>query len=127
MITAPHDPQAFYANSMAAAPDAVRGFYTALTQQDARKLRMVLSDEFTFESPLASFDSPESFIQMVGSFGGWVETSRIIVDGDQVAHTFTYHMTAPGKADIPMCEVFELKGGKLVSSRAYNNPADFPS
>lgn len=127
MTTAPQNPKAFYDRSMAGAPDAVRAFYVALTRQDGDGLRAVLADDFTFASPLASFDSPEGFVQMVGAFGGWVETSRMIVDGDQVAHTFTYHMTAPGKADIPMCEVFELKDGKLASSRAYNDPADFPS
>ena len=64
---------------------------------------------------------------MVGAFAGWVDTSRLIVDGNHVAHAFTYHMTAPGTADIPMCEVFELEDEKIISSRAYNNPADFPA
>lgn len=35
-------------------------------------------------------------------------------------------MTAPGQADIPVCEVFELRDGLIRSSRAYNNAADFP-
>lgn len=64
---------------------------------------------------------------MVGRFGGWVESRRLIVSGDHVAHEFLYHMTEPGDADIPICELFELRDGKIRSSRAYNNAADFPS
>lgn len=123
----PADPRALYERTMAAAPPAVRAFYLALTQQDPAALLDTLCQDFTFQSPLASFDNPEGFVQMVSSFGGWVETGSCIVDGDAVAHTFTYHMTAPSVAEIPMCEVFQLRDGKIASSRAYNNPADFPS
>ncbi len=127
MQTPPQDAKAFYAGTMAKAPQAVRTFYTALTEQDGGQLRAILADDFTFKSPLAEFDSPEGFVEMVVQFGGWVETSRVIVDGDHVAHTFVYHMTAPGKADIPICEVFELGDGLIRSSRSYNNVGDFPN
>ncbi len=121
------DIEAYYDSTMAAAPEAVKTFYLSLSAGDAKRLRAVLCDDFTFESPLASFDTPEGYVDMVGRFGGWVETSRFIVSGDHVAHTFVYHMTAPGKADIPVCEVFELEDGRIRSSRAYNNAADFPA
>lgn len=127
MINAPQDAEAFYEGTMAKAPQAVKAFYTSLTEQDGGRLRSILDDDFTFKSPLAEFDTPEGFVSMVGRFGGWVETLRCIVDGDHVAHTFVYHMTAPGVADIPMCEVFELRNGQILSSRAYNNPGDFPA
>ena len=127
MTDAPKEMQAFYDGTLAKAPAAVKTFYVALSEQDSEKLRSVLTDDFTFKSPLAEFDSPEGYVSMVGKFGGWIEASRILVDGDQVAHTFVYHMTAPGQADIPICEVFELRDGRIRSSRAYNNAADFPS
>ena len=127
MTTAPQNPKAFYQASMANAPAAVHEFYTALTEQDAEKLRPVLRDDYTFTGPLGSFDTPEGFAGMVAAFAGWVETTRCIVEGDSVAHTFTYHMTAPKTADVPMCEVFELRDGRILSSRYYFNPADFPT
>ena len=127
MTEAPQEIKTFYNNTMAEAPAAVKTFYVALSERDSEKLRAVLTDDFTFKSPLAEFDSPDGYVNMVGKFGGWVETLRFIIDGDHVAHTFVYHMTAPGQADIPICEVFELKDGRIRSSRAYNNAADFPS
>ena len=126
-MQAPTDVETFYGGTMANAPDAVKTFYLALSQQDSNRLRSVLTDDFTFKSPLAEFDTPEGYVSMVGKFGGWVETLRMIIDGDHVAHTFVYHMTEPGQADIPVCEVFELRDGRIRSSRAYNNAADFPS
>ena len=126
MTSSPREFRSFYDKTMAKAPEAVKTFYVALSEQDGPKLRSVLTDDFTFKSPLAEFDTPEGYVTMVGKFGGWVETSGMIVDGDQVAHTFVYHMTEPGQADIPICEVFQLRDGRIHSSRAYNNAADFP-
>lgn len=127
MTDAPREIRTYYDATLARAPEAVKTFYLALSEQDGGLLRSVLTDDFTFESPLAAFDTPEGFVAMVGQFGGWVETSRCLVDGDLVAHTFVYHMTAPGRAEIPTCELFELAGGRIRASRAYNNPADFPA
>ena len=127
MTEAPQEIETFYDGTMAKAPTAVKTFYLALSEQDSEKLRSVLTDDFTFKSPLAEFDTPDGYVSMVGKFGGWVETSHFIVEGNHVAHTFVYHMTVPGKADIPVCEIFELENGRIRSSRAYNNAADFPS
>ena len=127
MNKAPEYPEMYYAGTMAKAPHAVRMFYTALSERNSKKLRSILTDDFTFKSPLAEFETPEGYVDMVGKFGGWVETLDFIVESNRVAHTFVYHMTDPGVADIPICEVFELKNGLIKSSRAYNNAADFPS
>ncbi len=126
MTYALENPREYYGRTMARAPDAVRTFYTALTGQDRELLLSALTDDFTFKSPLSHFDSPEGFADMVGLFAGWVETKNFVIEGDNVVHTFTYHMTQPGKTDIPVCEVFALRNGKIVSSRAYNDSADFP-
>lgn len=126
MTEAFQDPRAFYEKTMPDAHEAVRTFYTALTGQDRTMLLSCLTEDFTFKSPLAEFDTPEGYAEMVGRFGGWVESDQIIAADDRVVHTFTYHMTEPGKADIPICEVFHLEGDKIRSSRAYNDSADFP-
>ena len=127
MTTRPDEIRNFYDRTMAAASPAVKALYIALSEENSAGLRAVLTDDFTFKSPLAEFDSPEGYVDMVSRFGGWVETGRFLVDGDHVAHTFVYHMTVPGQADIPVCEVFEMRDGLIRSSRAYNNAADFPS
>ncbi len=126
MIEALQNTKEFYGRTMAKAPEAVKTFYTALTGQDRELLLSSLTDDFTFKSPLAEFSTPEGYAEMVGRFGGWVETENFIIEGDYVVHTFTYHMTEPAQAQIPICELFTLRDGKIKSSRAYNDSADFP-
>ncbi len=126
MTDALDNPAKFYAHTMRRAPQVIRTWYTALTARDRESLLSILTDDFSFESPLARFDTPEEYADMVGRFGGWVETHKFVVDGDTVAHLFTYHMTEPGQTDIPICEVFTLRDGKIAASRAYNDSADFP-
>lgn len=126
MTTALQDPKTFYKRTMGKAPEAVRNFYTALTGKNKDLLLSALSDDFTFKSAMASVDKPEDYVAMVGSFGGWVETENLVVDGNKVAHTFTYHMTEPSELNIPICDFFTLVNGKIKSIRAYNDSADFP-
>ncbi|MBV1858033.1 MAG: NAD(P)H-dependent oxidoreductase [Nannocystaceae bacterium] len=123
----PENIESFYSDSMAKAPPAVMQWYLTLNQRDRKGLRATMTDDFTFHSPLGNFDSPAGYVDMVGKFGGWVETKRFIVEGDTVVHEFVYHMTDPGTADIPTLEIFEMRGGLIHASKVYNNPADFPS
>ena len=123
----PDDIEAFYTTNMAKAPTAVMKWYLTLNQRDRDGLRQTMTDDFTFHSPLGDFDSPEGYVEMVGKFGGWVDTKRFIVEGDTVVHEFVYHMTDPGTADIPMLEIFDMRDGLIQASNVYNNPADFPS
>lgn len=126
MSKIPSDPKSYYDEAIPSAPKAVRQFYTALTLQNAALLRSVLTNDFSFKSPAASFETPDQFIGMVGVFGGWVESDKIIVSGNDVVNLFTYHMTEPVQTDIPMCDIFTLEDGKISSTITYNNPADFP-
>ncbi len=123
----PDDIRSFYAQTMRKAPAAIMQWYLTLNQRDAKGLRATMTDDFTFHSPLGNFDTPEGYVEMVGAFGGWVETKRLVVEGTAVVHEFVYHMTDPATADIPMLEIFDMKGDRIQASTVYNNPADFPS
>ncbi len=123
----PDDIRSFYAQTMRKAPAAIMQWYLTLNQRDAKGLRATMTDDFTFHSPLGNFDTPEGYVEMVGAFGGWVETKRLVVEGTAVVHEFVYHMTDPSTADIPMLEIFDMKGDRIQASTVYNNPADFPS
>ena len=76
---------------------------------------------------MGTLGSPEEFVGMVGVFGGWVETERFVVEGEDVVHMFTYHMTSPAVADIPMCEALRVCGRHIAGSRAYYDPTQFPA
>ena len=51
----------------------------------------------------------------------------MIVEGDNVAHMFDFIVSSPVEASVRMCECFEVKNGKIQSSRLYFDPAQFPS
>ncbi|MGH1343570.1 MAG: NAD(P)H-dependent oxidoreductase [Nannocystales bacterium] len=126
-MTEPTDIRAYYASTMAKAPAAVMQWYLTLNLRDSEGLRATMTSDFTFHSPLGDFDSPQGYVDMVGKFGGWVETKRLVIEGDTVVHEFVYHMTDPGSADIPTLEIFDMRGELICASNVYNNPADFPS
>ncbi len=127
MTQAPQAVKTLYDSTMTGAPTVIKTFYLALNEQDGAKLRSILTDDFSFSSALGSFDTPDGFVEMVGQFGGWVETSNVIADGNRIAHTFVYHMTSPADADIAMCDVLELRDGRISAAKTYCNPADFPA
>ena len=85
------------------------------------RLRSLLSDNFTFNGAVMAADSSDSFVAAMKQMGmeGAPEGSQFIVDGNRVAHTFLYKMTAPAQVDAPMCEVVEIEQGKVRSSNLF--------
>ena len=112
---------------MALAPKQVPAFYLALAAQETQATRALLADNFTSVSPMGNIPSPNGFAEMVSGFGGWVETTLIVAQGEYVVHTFMFHMTAPVDADIESCDIFRISGGLIQSVKVFNNPADFPA
>ena len=107
----------------------VGAFYSAMAQRDSTKLRTVLSDDFTFQGPMMKFDDPDSFTEMMVAipFEANASGSRFIVDGNTVAHTFRWEMTAPSKAEIPMCEILTVANGKVQRSELFFDTNLFPA
>jgi len=60
-------------------------------------------------------------------FDARAEGSRFIVEGERVAHAFLWKMKTPTKADVPMCEVFEISDGKIHSSELFYDSKLFPA
>jgi len=114
---------------MNATMKTVNSFYEAFGTKDWKKFRTLLTDNFTFRGALATFNGPEEFIAGMRQmpFEGAPEGSRFIVDGNRVAHAFVWKMTAPTRADIPMCEVLEVEGGKIRSSELFYDSKLFPA
>ncbi len=101
-------------------------FYAAATDQDATVLRSLLTDDFTFKSPIGAFDNPDDYVAHLVSFGGWVGDSRYIAEGDRVAHLCVYHMTSPGEATIPMCDIFTFEGERIAAQELFTDTRQFP-
>jgi len=107
----------------------VGAFYEAFGAKDWKKLRSLITDDFTFRGALSTFNGPAEFIAGMSQmpFEGVPEGSRFMVDGNRVAHAFTWKLTAPTKAEIPMCEVLEVEGGKVRSSELFFDSKLFPT
>jgi len=114
---------------MSSALETVTKYYEAAARKDRQALRAVLASEFTFKGPLMAFDGPDAFVEaVVGmAFDARSERSRFIVDGERVAHAFLWKMKTPTKADVPMCEVFEISDGKIRSSELFYDSKLFPA
>lgn len=103
-------------------------FYSAMAQRDSKKLRSVLSDDFSFQGPLMKFDDPDTFTEKMVAFPfeATASDSHFIVDGNNVAHTFRWKMTVPAKAEIPMCEILTVTNGKVQRSELFFDTKLFP-
>ena len=102
-------------------------FYAAATEQDAMTLRSLLTDDFKFTGPIGTFDNPDDYVDHLVGFGGWVSDSRFIAEGDRVAHLCIYHMTSPGTATIPLCDIFTFDGNRLQAQELFTDTRLFPS
>ena len=91
----------------------------------------LLSDDFSFLGPMMAAEGGDSFVEQLQNFPSQAryryEDSRMIVEGNNVAHMFDFVVSAPVEAKVRMCECFEVKNGKIQSSRLYFDPAQFPS
>ncbi len=102
-------------------------FYAGATEQDAAKIRPLLTDSFTFKSAMMAFDNPDDYVAHLVGFCGRVSDSRFIAEGNEVAHIFTLDAKLPdGEAHIPMCDVFTFEGPRIAAQELYADASRFP-
>ncbi len=63
-------------------------------------LRELLSDDFSFHGPMMATDGADSFVEQMQNFPfhAQYEASRMIVEGDNVAHMFDFVVSAPRRS-----------------------------
>lgn len=103
-------------------------FYAAATDQDAQTLRGLLTDNFTFKSPIGDFDNPDDYVRHLAGFCGFISGSRYIAEGGRVAHTFILHAKFPdGDAAIAMCDIFTFDGDRITAQELFTDASRFPN
>ena len=116
---------------MSNATEIVRAYCDAFSAKDMAALRKLLSDDFSFLGPMMAAEGGDSFVEQLQNFPPQAryryEDSRMIVEGDNVAHMFDFVVSAPVEEKVRMCECFEVRDGKIHSSRLYFDTAQFPS
>jgi SnoaL-like protein len=106
---------------------ALKQFYAGATAQDASMIRPLLTDSFSFKSPIMNFDNPDDYVAHLIGFCGYVTDSRYIAQDNQVVHIFTLNTKMPdGEVQMNMCDVFTFDGGKIVLQELYADSRQFP-
>ncbi len=92
-------------------------FYQGATVKDVTQIRSVLTDDFTFKSPIGDHDNPDAFAQSLLEFDGTVTESKMIAEGDNLVHLYVLDIGVK----IPMCDVIAFRGDKLASMVLYTD------
>ena len=92
-------------------------FYTGATIHDVQQMRAALTDDFTFRGPMMAFDNPDAFVESLLGVDGKVTNSRLIIDGEHVAHLYVLDI---GRK-IPMCDVLEFRENHICSMELYTD------
>lgn len=102
-------------------------FYAGATAQDASMIRPLLTDNFSFKSPMMNFDNPDDYVTHLVGFCGHVTNSRHVAQDNQVVHIFTLIAKMPeGDASMKMCDIFTFDGGKIALQELYTDSRQFP-
>jgi hypothetical protein len=100
----------------------VEGFLAARDAFDYEQARTFLADTgFSFQSPIARFDSADALIQYSALASGIVqsvERRRVFVDGPDVCHFLTYRIQISEKQSVEVAQWARVKDGRIVRIEA---------
>lgn len=108
--------------------EIVSAYRDAVDAMDMEKLRGLLAPDYSFRGPMAAFDSASAFVEFMstGPFKARQESLQMVAGNDAVAHVFLFRMTAPVEAEIRMCEIIDIRDGKISASKLFFDTAKFP-
>lgn len=109
--------------------DTVKAYNEAMESKDMTRVRELLADDFSFAGPMMTVEGADAFVEFMsgGPFEASQETIQFVANGNSVAHVFLFRMTAPETAEIRMCEILGVTGGKIDSSQLFFDTAKFPA
>lgn len=108
--------------------ETVKAYYAAFERKDMKAVRELLAPDFKFKGPMMSCTGPEEFLSAMAAMPmeASFESSRLIAEGGRAANAYLFKMKSPAKAEIPMCDFFELKNGKIRSCELFFDARLFP-
>lgn len=108
--------------------EIVSAYRDAVDAMDMEKLRELLATDYSFQGPMKTFEGADAFVEFMstGPFKASQETLQMVAGDDAVAHVFLFRMTAPTEAEIRMCEIFDVRDGRIASSKLFFDTAKFP-
>ena len=113
----PVDPGAKNSSSMDP-KSIVERFLAAQAARDSELSRTFLADRgFTYQSPIASFQSADDFIQYVSFSDGIIQERQIrkvFVDGHDICHFLTYRIQLSEKQSIDAAQWAQVQDGRIA-------------
>ena len=94
--------------------ELVISFIDILNKQDYAKARSLVSEDFSFQSPVISIDNPDEYFRQMRELKISYDIKKAFSDGDDVCVFYDY--TIKGTIRFG-CGWYKLKGGKIVSLR----------
>lgn len=100
------------------AQEVVEKYFKSWTSKDFKTARSVLADNISFSGPIDTFHSADDLIKSIEGLAQMlkgVETNKVFVSGNDVAHFYT--LKTP-MGDAPVAELYTVKNGKIASMQA---------
>lgn len=103
-------------------------FSTAFHAKDEATIENLVAEDYTFKGPMMQLNSRAALIDFMRNmpFNCSEKTSRYLEDGNTVVKICEVSFTVPFNGNVPMCEVFTLKDGKITNDELYYDTALFP-
>jgi ketosteroid isomerase-like protein len=101
---------------MTDAAQVAEAFFDSWTGKDFERARELLHDDVSFEGPIESFTSADSYLASLQQLSGIVtgaEKLKLFVDGDDVCVIYDLK-TAPVPSS-RTCEWYRVQGGKIAA------------
>lgn len=105
--------------SQRSAKDIVLDYQRSLGKQDYKAARSYMSDDFSFQGPLATHDKPEGLLkdlEQLHHIVKGVDMKKIFAEGDDVCLLYDLITTNPPVNSFT-CEWYHVKDGKIASIR----------
>ncbi len=113
---------------MSKSTELIQQYNENFQSKDIDKVRTLLHDEFTFTGPMMQFGNPDEFANAMREWGFDCrnENVQFVSEGNNVVQIFDWIVTAPFQVTISMCECFEIKDDKILSSKLFFDTAKMP-
>jgi limonene-1,2-epoxide hydrolase len=106
----------------------VQEFFNAINMGNMEKAAGYMAKNHHYTGPMFSTNNPEDYFKALGNFEMEfaVETQDLIGYENSVTHVSILKVLSPVQANIPCCEVFDIKNDQIIRQRFFFDTALFP-
>ena len=95
----------------------VEAYLRAIEEHMPERARGLLADtDFSYRSPIASFDDADAFVSYIAFSGGIVQrirTRKVFVDGPDVCHFLEFHVQISNKVAVDLVQWARVRDDRI--------------